>query len=334
MAGLLKEQQTKLSALAEQRRQLQAELAATRGRAAEEVRAAEEAARQSAERAQAEHAAAQAAVTREQLAVAQAREAVEKAHRQFDEEKAALAKEHDAALRVKDKVLDDVSAQLSQARGAAKASELSLAQAKRERDEVVGEAHGSREAREQLNAAEETIARLEGALEELESARAEASADADAAREELRRKEQMLEFVEGEVHSVKALFNDKEAAMAQEAERRLDAKEREMQRAQEALNASTEALRQAQAERDVAEEARAEAYEVAERERSERERMAERLDALGAEAERALADKAKVEGEMRLVLKAMDAQKAAAARNMMQLNKIAQDWNSQINSPV
>ena len=144
----------------------------------------------------------------------------------------------------------------------------------------------------------------------------------------------MLEFVEGEVHSVKALFNDKEAAMAQEAERRLDAKEREMQRAQEALNASTEALRQAQAERDVAEEARAEADEVAERERSERERMAERLDALGAEAERALADKAKVEGEMRLVLKAMDAQKAAAARNMMQLNKIAQDWNSQINSPV
>ena len=273
-------------------------------------------------------------MTREQLAVAQAREAVEKAHRQFDEEKAALAKEHDAALRVKDKVLDDVSAQLSQARAAAKASELSLAQAKRERDEVVGEAHGSREAREQLNAAEETIARLEGALEELESARAEASADADAAREELRRKEQMLEFVEGEVHSVKALFNDKEAAMAQEAERRLDAKEREMQRAQEALNASTEALRQAQAERDVAEEARAEADEVAERERSERERMAERLDALGAEAERALADKAKVEGEMRLVLKAMDAQKAAAARNMMQLNKIAQDWNSQINSPV
>ena len=39
-------------------------------------------------------------------------------------------------------------------------------------------------------------------------------------------------------------------------------------------------------------------------------------------------EKSKVEAEMRLVLKAMDAQKAAASRNIAQLSKIYYDWSS------
>ena len=40
-----------------------------------------------------------------------------------------------------------------------------------------------------------------------------------------------------------------------------------------------------------------------------------------------------LEGEMRLVLKAMDQQKQAAARNMQQLSKIYDDWSHAVNSP-
>ena len=333
MAGLLKEQQSKLSALAESRRQLQSELQAVRSRAAEQVTAAEEAARQAAERLAAEQAACAAAVTREQLGVATAREELESAKRKLAEERAALVKAHEDAIRVKDKVLDDVSAQLTQARSAAKASELAAAQAKAERDACVHDVRSAHDDREALAASEEAIARLEGALEELEHGRAEAEAAAEEAREELKRKEQMLEFVESEVHSVTALFRDKEAAMAHDLEEKLSARDDEVQRAREALARADDERRAAQAACDAAEDAKAAAEAQWSAERLERERLAELLDAAAAEADAARADKAQVEGEMRLVLRAMDAQKQAAARNMMQLNKIAQDWSSQINSP-
>jgi hypothetical protein len=39
-------------------------------------------------------------------------------------------------------------------------------------------------------------------------------------------------------------------------------------------------------------------------------------------------EKSKVEADMRLVLKAMDAQKASASRNMAQLSKIYDEWSS------
>ena len=41
-------------------------------------------------------------------------------------------------------------------------------------------------------------------------------------------------------------------------------------------------------------------------------------------------EKSNVEAEMRLVLKAMDVQKAAASRNMAQLSKIYDDWSSNL----
>ena len=41
-------------------------------------------------------------------------------------------------------------------------------------------------------------------------------------------------------------------------------------------------------------------------------------------------EKARVEGEMRLVLKAMDQQKAKAQRNMQQLSQIYDDWNQSL----
>ena len=66
--------------------------------------------------------------------------------------------------------------------------------------------------------------------------------------------------------------------------------------------------------------------------RDERERQLEQLAILTAEAATARDDKAKIEAEMRLVLRAMDAQKAAATRNLTQLSRIYDDWSAAANS--
>ena len=58
--------------------------------------------------------------------------------------------------------------------------------------------------------------RLERALDELEGARAEAMAEAEAARQECAHKEGMLAFVEKEVHSVKALFTEQERGLREQ----------------------------------------------------------------------------------------------------------------------
>ena len=62
--------------------------------------------------------------------------------------------------------------------------------------------------------------------------------------------------------------------------------------------------------------------------RAERERVAEELAARGGELAAAKEETAKVEAEMRLVLKAMDAQKAAATRNMATLSKMYDDFSA------
>ena len=62
--------------------------------------------------------------------------------------------------------------------------------------------------------------------------------------------------------------------------------------------------------------------------RAEREQLMLQLASKTGEVTEAKEAKGKVEAEMRLVLKAMDAQKAAATRNMAQLSKIYDDWTS------
>ena len=81
------------------------------------------------------------------------------------------------------------------------------------------------------------------------------------------------------------------------------------------------------------ERARIAAEEQASRAAAERENLSDQLAAQAAEAAAAKGEKAKVEAEMRLVLKAMDAQKQAATRNLSQLSKICHDWSSVANTP-
>ena len=71
-----------------------------------------------------------------------------------------------------------------------------------------------------------------------------------------------------------------------------------------------------------------EADASAELAREEAQRLSEELGAARQLAETAVEEREKVEAEMRLVLKAMDAQKAAANRNLSQLSKIYEDWSS------
>lgn len=160
-------------------------------------------ARDSAQRAgvtqQAELAAARAAQTRDQLATAKAIEERDALEARLTAAASSAAKEHADALRVKEAVLSDVSAQLTQARQATQRAHDATAQANAARDAALRDAHGAREAREATREAEQTIARLEAALEELEQARREAQADAEAARSEASHREEMLTFVEKEV---------------------------------------------------------------------------------------------------------------------------------------
>ena len=199
MAGLLREQQSKLSSLAESRRELQAEVAAVKARAAEEVREAQEEAKAAVVEKQAAAAAVQAATTREQLALAQATEEKETFDRRIALELAAKDKEHSDAMRLKQVMLDDFSAQVTTARQAAQRAQDAAMEAVGARDSALHDAASNREAHEALRASEETIARLESDLEDLEYGRQEARTEAQAARNECRHKEEMLEFVEKEV---------------------------------------------------------------------------------------------------------------------------------------
>ena len=179
---------------------------------------------------------------------------------------------------------------------------------------------------------EEANSRLEAALEEAESAKLEAVADAEGARAEVRRKESMLEFVEQEVHNVKSLFAQKEEQLLDEARRRDADKQAELAAAQQAQASAEEAAERADARAEEAERRAREAEELRQREGAERARIAEELSARSAEVSAAAEEKGKVEAEMRLVLKAMDAQKAVASRNMKQLSRIYEDWSA-ANSP-
>ena len=145
----------------------------------------------------------------------------------------------------------------------------------------------------------------------------------------------MLSFVEKEVHTVKALFADKEEGLAAEGRRREEEALAQVEQARmQAELAEAEAVRAA-SRADALERGARDAAEEAGRLREQLARLEGALDEATADAARARAEREKVEGEMRLVLKAMDAQKEAAHRNLSQLSRIYDDWNqaaNQINS--
>ena len=130
-----------------------------------------------------------------------------------------------------------------------------------------------------------------------------------------------------QVHSVKALFGEKEHALQAEMKRRDADKEGELRLALQAQQTAEAAASRAAVRVQEAESARQDAEQALRESRAERERLTEQLAARISEASAAVAEKGKVEGEMRLVLRAMDQQKAAATRNMQQLSKIYDDWS-------
>jgi len=71
------------------------------------------------------------------------------------------------------------------------------------------------------------------------------------------------------------------------------------------------------------------AEEEARREARERERQATAHEATREELAAAKAEVERVEGEMRLVLRAMEQQKQSAQRNMSQLSRLCTEWQQQ-----
>ena len=201
MAELLKEQQSKLTSLAEARRELQDELACVRCQAAEELHEANEVARQASVAQRSSSAAAAAKLTREQLAHAQTNEESSARERHFTESSAKLVKEHADALRIKQVMLDDMSSQVAQAREAAQSAQGTAAQAGAARDAALRVAETWRGTHDALRASEETVVRLEAVLQELERTRMEALAEAEAARQDANHRGEMLDFVESEVRA-------------------------------------------------------------------------------------------------------------------------------------
>ena len=105
--------------------------------------------------------------------------------------------------------------------------------------------------------------------------------------------------------------------------------------ARQARAATAEAEKATERERQRADEAErqkaaseAKALLVA----ADKEAAAEQLSARVAELASLRADKERLEGEMRLVLRAMDQQKTVAQRNMAQLSRIYSDWHEAVNS--
>ena len=104
----------------------------------------------------------------------------------------SLATAHREELRVKELILADLSSQLVQARQALSTAQEGAKGASAARDAAERETAACREAREALRASEAKRERLETALEELEAARAEATADAEHAWQQVTHKDGSL----------------------------------------------------------------------------------------------------------------------------------------------
>lgn len=145
-------------------------------------------------------------------------------------------------------------------------------------------------------------------------------------------KEGMLSFVEREVHSVKTLFAEKEQSLQAELRLRTAEIEGQLRAAQQAAHEAEEAATRQRSRADEAERSKAQVEADLVSSSNAKERLAEQLAARGVELSAAREEKEKIEGEMRLVLRAMDQQKKVATRNMADLQRIYTDWDRTVNS--
>ena len=142
----------------------------------------------------------------------------------------------------------------------------------------------------------------------------------------------MLAFVEREVHQVKVLFADKEQQLQAELRERSGMLEAEARQARAATAEAEKATERERQRADEAERQKAASEAKALLVAADKEAAAEQLSARVAELASLRADKERLEGEMRLVLRAMDQQKTVAQRNMAQLSRIYSDWHEAVNS--
>lgn len=129
---------------------------------------------------------------------------------------------------------------------------------------------------------------------------------------------------------MKQLFAEKEAALQDEMRQRLADRDAEIRRMLAAQTASEEVESASRAAVAEAEAGRRAAEDGLKALRATHESATAKLREAEAEAAAGRERVAQVEGEMRLVLKAMDREKAAAARSMGQLSRMCDEWRTAV----
>ena len=131
---------------------------------------------------------------------------------------------------------------------------------------------------------------------------------------------------------MKALFAKREDQLQAEMQR-LDLQHKvELHKIQAHASAAEAEAKEHANRADVAEKDKRGAEAEAASANVARQKFADELSACAMETEHARAQKERIEGEMRLVIKAMDAQKHAAATNIQQLSKIYDEWSHSMNN--
>ena len=185
-------------------------------------------------------------------------------------------------VRMKDGLLDDKDAQVA-------SLDASLAQERKDRH-AMAEAHARvlDEMKATMDSLQDELAAADASLSEERALREAVASELATATEGARAKDGMLQYVRTEVDRLKALFASKETSLARAQEasaaEAAEARERERARAAEATAAM------------------AEAREAADGRRSAEDRLAQALAELGRAEGRVSA----VEGEMRVLLKAVE----------------------------
>ena len=332
MAELLREQRARRAAVEARRQEIEAELASERQRVAREKHEMAVAAAAAESAHKSELAKLEAEITQQELNAAKAAQVAEEARLAFASEKDILLHSHAEALRIKDVIQRETNAHLSQA----KEQLVAESSARKEAEECTASSARCAEelaaTREALIKRDSKIGRLEDALVELEAAKSNAEAEARDSKELAAKREGMLAFVEKEVETVKALFAEKERAVLAESNQRLADRESEVSRLVSERESFTKHMQEAEsALRD-----RIGALEQALREEegskiealSSKKSLSKELRGREEELERALHRVNEVEEEMRIVLKAMEAQRQKASRDASDLARIVDSWRT------
>jgi len=125
---------------------------------------------------------------------------------------------------------------------------------------------------------------------------------------------------------VRSLFSEKEEAINAEAKRQLGEKDAQLAHARAALAAAQAEEARARTAADEGAAREAALQQAAAARRAEADRAVADGAAAVADLSDARAQIARLESEMRVVLRAMEQQKSAAQRNMAQLGRIWEDW--------